>query len=79
MARICEEANVTRGHAALIDRLRDEAIAIARARHLLAHHRRMRNLLIEKARCAGFTVREIEKHAGVSNVRVSQLRKRDGK
>lgn len=64
---------LTRGEESLVARLKEEAVAIAALRLRLRHHRRLRDLLIGKARHAGFTVREIERMAGVSNVRVSQL------
>lgn len=64
---------LTRGEEALLDRLRDEAAEIARLRAHLAAAKRRRDALIAKARYAGFTVREIEKVAGISNARVAQL------
>lgn len=65
---------LSRGESALCDRLRDEALRIRDLTNRLSEARRCRNLLIGKARAVGFTVREIEKVAGVTNVRVSQLR-----
>jgi hypothetical protein len=63
----------TKGVQSLKVRLREEADAVALHTARLCHHRRLRNLLIGKARVAGLTVREIESLAGVSNVRVSQI------
>jgi len=64
---------MTRGEHALEDRLREEAARIADLSLRLREARRCRNLLIRKARAAGWTVRHIERVAGVTNVRVSQV------
>jgi hypothetical protein len=64
---------LTIGERSLLARLQDEARVIADLRNRLRESRRCRNLLIVKARAAGFTVRAIERLAGVSNVRVSQV------
>lgn len=64
---------LTRGEEALRDRLLEERARIHDLTVRLREAKRCRNLLIGKARLAKFTVREIEKLAGVSNVRVSQI------
>lgn len=66
-------SRLTLGERALLDRLEVEAKEVARAKRLLGVHRRARNQLIKKARAAGFTMREIEKFAGISNSAVSQI------
>lgn len=61
---------LSRGEAAVLDRLRDEAVELARlARHVAAVKAR-RALLIVKARRAGIPARTIAASAGVSNVAV---------
>jgi hypothetical protein len=59
--------------AALLDQIRSEAAEIDGLTRRLAEARARRNQLVQRALAAGFSAREIERVAGVSNVRISQL------
>lgn len=56
-----------------MDRLRGEAEELAQLRRRVARVKERRDVLIAKARHAGFSLREIERVAGISNVQVGQL------
>lgn len=65
-----------RGEEALLERLRCEVASIDVLQRRMALHRRWRNLLIVKARTAGFSGRELEPDAGISNVEISRIYRR---
>lgn len=68
---------LSRGEESIVARLREEAAELGRLRKLTDAAERRRDGLIVKLRRAGLPGRFIEEHAGVSNVRVFQIEKRE--